>query len=379
MNAHVVPTETDVLVVGGGPAGLAAAIACRAKGHHVVVAEYRRPPLDKACGEGLLPDGLTALRELGVELRADQCAPFRGIRFHDGGATVDGTFPHGHGAGVRRTILHDELVRRAQDMGVELLWGTRVKGVAPGLAFIGLGRIAYRWLIGADGASSRVRAWTGLAAIKREDVRYGFRRYYRTPAWTDYVEVYWGEGCQAYVTPINGAETCVAFVSRDPQRRLDSMLGEFPDLATRLRDAAEPTRDRGALTASRLLRRVASAGVALVGDAAGSADAITGQGLGLAFRQALAVAEAISSDNLRRYAAQHRALMRLPYLMGRLMLVLGERRGLREPALRALSASPAAFEGLLSLHVGATPTIAGISHIALKLGATLVRSHPSAE
>ena len=57
---------TDVLVVGGGPAGLAAAIAARKKGFSVVVVDGAKPPIDKACGEGLLPGTLAALRELGI-------------------------------------------------------------------------------------------------------------------------------------------------------------------------------------------------------------------------------------------------------------------------------------------------------------------------
>jgi len=60
------PRETDVFVIGGGPAGLAAAIAARRAGFDVVVADRSQPPIDKACGEGLMPDGLSALQRLGV-------------------------------------------------------------------------------------------------------------------------------------------------------------------------------------------------------------------------------------------------------------------------------------------------------------------------
>lgn len=56
-----VPTEIDVFVVGGGPAGLAAAIAARLKGFTVAVADGAHPPIDKACGEGLMPDSFGAL------------------------------------------------------------------------------------------------------------------------------------------------------------------------------------------------------------------------------------------------------------------------------------------------------------------------------
>ncbi len=75
--------DTDVFICGGGPAGLAAAIACRLHGFDVIVADCAKPPIDKACGEGLLPDALEALRTLGVVLDPEHAGVFRGIRFTD--------------------------------------------------------------------------------------------------------------------------------------------------------------------------------------------------------------------------------------------------------------------------------------------------------
>jgi flavin-dependent dehydrogenase len=60
-----------VFVIGGGPAGLAAAIAARQRGFAVAVADGLEPPVDKACGEGLMPDTLRVLRELGWMPRRD--------------------------------------------------------------------------------------------------------------------------------------------------------------------------------------------------------------------------------------------------------------------------------------------------------------------
>ena len=54
--------QSDVVVIGAGPAGLAAAIAARQRGLTVTVAESARFPIDKACGEGIMPDGVEALR-----------------------------------------------------------------------------------------------------------------------------------------------------------------------------------------------------------------------------------------------------------------------------------------------------------------------------
>lgn len=73
--------QTDIFVVGGGPAGLAAAIAARLKGFDVVVADAAEPPIDKACGEGLMPDSLDALLRLGVAIDPEQSFAFAGSVF----------------------------------------------------------------------------------------------------------------------------------------------------------------------------------------------------------------------------------------------------------------------------------------------------------
>ena len=98
--------HTDVLVIGGGPAGLAAAIAIRNKGMSVTVADGLHPPIDKSCGEGLMPGTLRVLERLGVVIDREHGQPFRGIRFVHDGMNVDASFPTGTGTGVRRTILH---------------------------------------------------------------------------------------------------------------------------------------------------------------------------------------------------------------------------------------------------------------------------------
>ena len=94
--------KVDVFVIGGGPAGLAAAIAARQRGMSVVVADGTEPPIDKACGEGLMPETIAALAELGVEIHPNAGYRFRGIRFLQQEAQVDGEFPQGLGIGVRQ-------------------------------------------------------------------------------------------------------------------------------------------------------------------------------------------------------------------------------------------------------------------------------------
>ena len=94
--------ETDVLVVGGGPAGLSAAIAARRKGFSVTLIDAAVPPIDKACGEGLMPDALRALADLGVEIPADAGFAFYGIRFLGEDVSVEAEFPSGFGLALRR-------------------------------------------------------------------------------------------------------------------------------------------------------------------------------------------------------------------------------------------------------------------------------------
>src|SRR5208337_5611403 len=124
--------KTDAFIVGGGPAGLATAIALRQRGMRVVVADLARPPIDKACGEGLMPQTVAELKALGVTLGPSQAIPFRGIRFIGEGRSAEGAFPRGYGLGIRRTILHQALVQRAAEAGVQSLWGARVRGIGRG-------------------------------------------------------------------------------------------------------------------------------------------------------------------------------------------------------------------------------------------------------
>src|SRR3954451_12756607 len=126
---HLLPRTTDLCVIGGGPAGLATAIAARRRGLDVTLADCAVPPIDKACGEGIMPDGLAAARSLGLDLTGAQGQTFRGIRFCDSKSSAEADFPHGPGLGLRRTALHQLMLEHALDCGVRMAWGTRVCGI----------------------------------------------------------------------------------------------------------------------------------------------------------------------------------------------------------------------------------------------------------
>jgi flavin-dependent dehydrogenase len=345
--------STDVFVIGGGPAGLAAAIAARQQGFRVIVADGAQPPIDKTCGEGLMPDSLPALEKLGITVGPEESHPFSGVRFLSSGLAADAPFPdRACGLGVRRTILHRMMVERASSLGVEFLWRTAVTGISRHGVQLDRQTVYTRWIIGADGGNSRVRRWAGLQNFRKRYPRYAFRRHYRARPWTDRIEIYWGAGSQMYMAPVGDDLICVALASHDAKLRVEEAMSSFPGLRNRLRGAELVSGERGAITATCTLKRVYRGNVALIGDASGTVDAITGEGLGLGFQQALALAACLRSSNLRRYQREHRRIALRPLLMARLMLLLDQRPALQRRTLQVFRRRPEIFRKLLALHVG---------------------------
>jgi flavin-dependent dehydrogenase len=363
--------DTDVFVFGGGPAGLAAAIAARQLGFRVILADADQPPINKTCGEGLMPDSLTAAAALGIELSSDEGFPFRGIRFAGASATVDGLFPRGAGRGVRRTILHSLLVRAAARAGVTMHWRTSVTGISGHTVRTRSGTLTARWLIGADGGQSIFRRWVGLAEVRREERRFGFRSHYPIAPWSDYVEIHWHDDCQFYVTPVAANEVCVVLMSRDRHLRIADALPKFPALYDKLNGVSAADGEGGALAAVRRLRRVTCGHAGLVGDASGTVDAITGEGLCLAFQQSLALAKALETGDLVLYQKAHAMLSRRPLWMGRLMLLMDGRPWLQRRALQTLASRPELFGKLLAGHVGLLGP-GGLAKAAATLGWKIV-------
>lgn len=345
--------DADVFIVGGGPAGLAAGIALRTRGFRVIVADGVAPPITKACGEGLLPDGLMALRELGVELRESDGYPLRGIRFEDCDASVRAEFPTGQGLGVRREVLHKRMMERAEHCGVRFMWNTPITGLSADGVVAGGSEIRVKWVVGADGSRSRVRQWSGLENLAQASGRSAYRQHFRAKPWTDFTEIYWVDSAQAYVTPVGSEEICVAIISSKPKERMGEALRSFPKLARRLEGADFAGRERGARTGMFGLRRVFHGNVALIGDASGGVDAITGEGLCLGFRQAVALADSLAHGTLARYQAAHRRLFLRPRFMGYLLLLMNRRADVRKRTMRAMQAAPQLFAGMLAYHVGA--------------------------
>jgi flavin-dependent dehydrogenase len=363
-----VAETTDLVVVGGGPAGLATASLAADAGMGVVLVERGTPPRDKACGEGLMPDGLALLRRLGIDTGRGLGRPFDGIRYVDGERTAEGRFPGGHGLGIRRIALHRALVRRAAEAGVDARFGVAVRGLERDGVRTDRGAIAADWVVGADGLHSAVRGWAGLDAGPAGLRRYGVRRHFRVAAWSDQVEVHWGDDrTEAYVTPVDDDTVGLAFLWSGGTARFDELLSRFPALRERVEARPAVSADRGAGPLRRRVRGVRRGRLALVGDASGYVDAITGEGLALAFHHAFALVDALKVCDLGAYARAHRRIGALPNTLTRLVLLVERHPWLRRRLMRVLASDPSLFSRLLGLQARRRrPERAGV-HDALRL------------
>ena len=212
-----------------------------------------------------------------------------------------------------------------------------------------------------------------MEARQKKSLRFAFRRHYCIQPWTDFMELHWGWNCQIYVTPVSPQEVCVAMISSSPKLRLDEALVEFPSLSDRLRNGQHSSGERGAITVNRTLQRVFRGRTVLAGDASGGVDAITGEGIGLAFPQTELLADCLSTQNLPRYQRERRALIRRPALMAHLMLLLARHHRLRQRTLQAFHTRPRLFAGMLAMHVGAGSTTGYFAN-GLALGWNLLRA-----
>lgn len=339
--------DADLLVAGGGPAGLATALFARRAGLSVVVAEPRADPIDKACGEGLMPGGLARLLALGVDPPG---VPFHGIAYRAGERCAHARFAAGPGRGVRRTALQGALRDRAAQSGIAVV-ARRIAQVRQDHHGVEAAGVRARWLVGADGLHSRVRREVGIASTAGAPARFGQRRHYAVAPWSDFVEVWWSAHAEAYVTPVAPDLVGVAILHRRAGLGYEALLDGFPELRERLAGAAAgPVRGAGPLrrtVAARVRGRVL-----LVGDAAGYEDALTGEGVSLALSQAEAAVSALAGGDLAGYEAAWRNRTRTYRLLTRGLVLLTAARPVRRAVVPICVGVPPLFRGAVNVLAG---------------------------
>ena len=332
----------DLLVAGGGPAGLATAIFGARAGMEVVVVERRHGPVDKACGEGLMPHALALLDSLGVDPPG---RPFQGIAYVDGTHRVTGRFRGGAGRGVRRTALHAGLLEAAVDAGVRIEHGD-IGPVSQSATSVYCSGFQARYLAAADGLHSPLRTALGLARPSRGPRRWGIRRHHVMAPWSDCVEVYWADGAEAYVTPVGNDCVGVAILT-SRKGGFDAHLAAFPALHEQVHGAAHGP-DRAAGPLHQKVRGRTAGRVLLVGDSAGYIDALTGEGLGIAFGAAKLAVECVAADRPQDY---DRCWLRMSrrYRMLTGAVLRGTASPLRPLIVPAAARFPSAFRGVVNL------------------------------
>ena len=343
----------DVAVVGGGPVGLATALYAVRSGLSVTVLEPRGGVVDKACGEGLMPGGVAALAELGIEPAGSE---LRGIRYVSGARQVEADFTAGLGRGVRRTVLHEALSAAVAAEGVDVVaraaTGVELRGGSARISTRGPGgrtgpALEARYVVAADGLHSPVRRALGLEAATRGPQRFGQRRHYGIRPWSSHVEVHWGRHGEAYVTPVGDDLVGIAVLSVR-RASFEEQLAGFPRLCERLAGAEPVTTVRGSgPLRQRTARRVAGR-VLLVGDASGYVDALTGEGISLGMTQARAAVAALGAGRPESYEKEwRRASWRYAVLTH--ALVQGTRpRWMRRAIVPAASAAPGLFRAAVA-------------------------------
>ncbi len=302
----------DLLVAGGGPVGLATALYADRAGLSVAVVEPRAQPVDKACGEGLMPGAVAALAWLGVH----PCGrPFAGIRYTDGVHEATAEFRAGIGLGVRRTTLQSCLAAAVSERGIPVMQ-QMVGHVEQDGASVRCGDgLSARYLAAADGLHSPIRRLLGLEMPAPADAatrRFGLRRHYSVAPWADLVEVHWAPGLEAYVTPIADDQVGVALLT-SRRASFEEQLRGFPTLRSRLGSGDRVTAPSqvGAAGGETVVRGVGplrqrsrsrvAGRVLLVGDAAGYVDALTGEGIAVGLACAPALVAAVVVDDPASY------------------------------------------------------------------------------
>lgn len=342
--------SADLLVVGGGPVGLVTAMLARRRGLTVQVLEPRTGAIDKACGEGIMPAGLALLADLGVDPPGQA---IRGVRYLADGRSVEAAFSRGAGRGVRRARLQPMLLAAARSAGVEVV-RTAVVGIGQSSDEVDVllrdgSRRRARYVVGADGLHSTVGRLCGLSApVRRPLRRAGLRQHFAVEPWTDLVEVHWASDTEAYVTPVGEAEIGVALLTERPGPFAER-LRAFPALLERLAGVGATSRVCGAGPFRRRTTARTAGRVALVGDAAGYVDAITGEGLTVGWRQAGALVEAIASGSLSGYEQAWRRVVRPSTLLTSGLLTAARHPTTRQMIVPTAARLPRVFGAIVDL------------------------------
>jgi flavin-dependent dehydrogenase len=340
----------DAVVAGGSVAGATVARELARRGLHVALVDRARFPRPKACGEGLLPHGIAALREMGIEVSG---ARVRGLRFvSPSGVTAEADFPMGVGLVVRRERFDAQLFRAAAETpGVTAFEETLYDP----------GRFPARWVLGADGLRSQFHRRPEFPASPPSIARVGLSTHVRgLEIDRERVEILIHPAGEIYLAPSDGDEALVACLYRqeslpagttNEDRVLQTLLS-LEVLRGRTRGVSFTTPVLGVAPLGLRVGMVASGNTLLVGDASGAPDPVTGEGMSLAVLSARAAAEAIARGRPEDYERERRRLGAGSDWLGRWMLRATRYPAIADRVVTSLLEHPELFRKLLEISAG---------------------------
>jgi geranylgeranyl reductase family protein len=349
---HATAQDADVIVVGAGPGGSAAAWALATAGVDVLVLEKTEFPREKVCGDGLTPRAVKSLVDMGIDTSdANGFIRNRGLRIIGGGMRLElpwpelATYPD-YGLVRPRTDFDDLLARQAQKAGARLQTSSNVVGPVLDAAGRVVGVTAkvgpdktdasYRapLVIAADGVSARLALALGIA--KRDDRPMGVavRRYYTSPRTHDDMLESWlelraengdllpgygwvfGVGDGTSNVGLGLLNTTKAWKDTDYRKLLRSWVGGMPEEWQYTEEFATGPIRGAALPMGFNRQPHYTRGVMLIGDAAGAVNPFNGEGIAYAMESGLMAAEvAVQALSRPTADAREQALHAYPAAM----------------------------------------------------------------
>ena len=364
--------DADLAVIGAGPAGASTAIFAARSGLRVILIDKQAFPRDKPCGEGLMPSGLPALRELGLAdvVIANGAPPLNGVQLAmRGGQHVAVPFPAHNGIqtglGVRRLDFDGRLIEKvAGQPNIQLCQRTEAHELRPDQGGVTVrtsaGEIRADRAVVADGLRSAIRHQLGWTVGPRPPHRYGIVSHWRVEGPVDpWVRITFDDGLELYEGPVPGNQRMVGLLCYHERMKEFSgqLASRYRQLALALHPELSNAAQVGKVSAvgpfSYRARTVAQRGVFLVGDAAGFSDPITGDGIATGLRQARALVDAFNSGSPEStYRRAHRRLTSDPRRVAALFLRLSRTPALIERGLRSHQQAPQMLPKLLGVGFG---------------------------
>ena len=318
-------TSADLVVVGGGPAGSAAAAWAARGGRDVLVIDSASFPRDKACGDGLTPRAVAELERLGLGDWLNGRVRHRGLRMSGFGGEVEVDWPGpsfpAYSSAVARLELDDRIRKVAEDSGARMLLGSKAVAVhhdsarrVVSLTLADGTEVGCRQLIVADGARSSLGRKLGRRWHQETVYGVAARGYLATPLgddpWlTSHLELRSPDGAvlpgYGWIFPLGNGEVNIGVGALSTTKRpadlaLRPLMSYYTDLR---RDEWGFTGQPRAVSSALLPMGGAVSGVAgpnwmLIGDAAACVNPLNGEGIDYGLETGRLAVELLDSRDL---------------------------------------------------------------------------------